>query len=166
MSRLFLNFFQVFSNLFPEPESLSFLAHKGFSLICVPYSTTLFRLCQHFLTNFFGYFALYRLFAYSVPGVFAFASRFYTIYWGRFSFSLPFSICSLFNRLWVEMWSGPSSQRKAFSLRGPKQKEMHLGFNAVQSITNIKITTRVVGRLPFQKRKIHPKISFLYNSIG
>ena len=85
----FKNFLKYFSGL---PKA-SFSLLRFSLLICVPYSTILFRLCQHFLTNFFVYFALSALFRYSAPGVFVFCLAFDTIYCGRSPFSFLFSIC-------------------------------------------------------------------------
>ena len=79
----FETFFKNFLKYFSGLPKASFSLLRFSLLICVPYSTILFRLCQHFLTNFFVYFALSALFRYSAPGVFVFCLAFDTIYCSR-----------------------------------------------------------------------------------
>ena len=86
-------FFKIFLKYFSGLPKASFSLLRFSLLICVPYSTILFRLCQHFSTIFFGYFALFLSFTYALPGVFVFPLPFGTISCGPLPFSFLFSIC-------------------------------------------------------------------------
>ena len=88
--KLFSSFFALFPKSF---ESSLIFAHKVSSLICVPYSIILFRLCQHFLTIFFVNLALITPFWYTSPCVFVPAAGSYTISCGAFCFRCLLSIC-------------------------------------------------------------------------
>ena len=84
MSRLFFNFFQVFSAAF---SALSCLLLENSVVILPPTSS----LVNSFFTFFLPFFPL----LYTVPGVFVWLSFSYTTSCGVFSFSLLRSKCSL-----------------------------------------------------------------------
>ena len=88
-------FLKIFLKYFFQALKVSLSLLRFSLLICVPYSTILFRLCQHFLTNFFVYFALFLSFTYALPGVFVFPLPFGTISCGPLPFSFLFSICGI-----------------------------------------------------------------------